>query len=322
MNVVINTNGNKVELPDYVLTCSINGNEGQIGRTCEVEIIFSEEFNYNPSMENTIVQIFEENVELFRGYIMDKDIDTSASTLKMQLKDNLVYTVKNDTIGNVTVKEENTIDKVFKDTPENICKYICNNFNITYDTFSYTGNSITYIANGKTISDVMIDVYKEAGKKNGKKYYLLSELGKINMLEKGSYKCGVTIDENMIDKITFAETIDNMVNRVVVFDDTYNVVATKENSDDIKKYGLFQKIIIANDDDVPSDIAKNNLKPKERLVNLTIPGNVYLKTGRTVNVNFPFYGIKGDLYIKEDTHNFNDGMYTCSLTLSYEIGDE
>lgn len=325
LKVIVNTDKTAYDISEYIVNISHAGDKASVCRTCNIELVFpsfSEFLAINPKMAKTIVQVYFDSNEVFRGYIIDKDMDSSAQTIKLLCKDNLVFVQVNDTIGPIKRQDENTINQVFEGTPESICQSLCKSFNLEYKSFASTGINVSYIANCKTIQEVMASVYKEVGKRNGKFYYLESEFGKISMIEKNTVKCGVKLNQDCIQKITFAENIDNMINSCTVYDDQFNVVAFAENKNDITNYGLRNKKITANEEDDYQSLANNTLKSIEMQISLTVPGNIYLKTGRTVNVDFPKYGINSDLYIDSDTHNFTNGVYNTDLVLSYDIGGD
>ena len=257
-----------------------------------------------------MIQVYESGTGVYRGYIFKLNVASNSDIEKILCYDRGIYLSKN------------SISKAWKNaSPEQITKEIASMFGMKTNIIANTGDRAEkYAANCQSLYKIIMENYDRVSNKNGKHYYIYFENDNLNVLEQGSHNAGPLFNENNINNLTIDKTIENMVNRVVVYDDANGVVATAENKDWQKVYGVMQEAITKEKDKDNNALAKGKLNGIEHTIKLDTLGNVNCKTGYTVNVSFDNFGLKSKLYITEDKHEWKDGLYTMSLTLSFKSG--
>ena len=105
-----------------------------------------------------------------------------------------------------------------------------------------------------------------------------------------------------------SESIQNMVNQVVIYDSNDNLIKTMKNDEYIKLYGLMQNYMSQGKDDV-SDKAQKTLDDNGVTQKITVNnlGDIRNITGNSVI---------GLFYIDGDTHTWKNGIYLNKLVLN------
>ena len=124
---------------------------------------------------------------------------------------------------------------------------------------------------------------------------------------------------NLIDA-TITNSIESMINQVVVYDKSENPVKTLKNDEAIKLYGLMQSRVKQKDgEDASAEAQKliddNGLEQKITVNNI---GNIANVTGGTVVAKEPYTGVYGLFFIDEDTHEWKKGLYLNKLVLNFK----
>lgn len=310
MKVVLSINGQGfTDITNYVSDVSISGDITQVSRQADINILYP---NYDTTIAklnigsaNTI-QIYENDIEIYKGYVWTKDCDSSSNTVKLTCYDWLIYMTKSQTCKN------------FKQmTPEAITAQVAAEFGVPVGNLASTGDVQNYVANNETGYKIMMTTYTHAAKINGKKYYPIVNNGALDVIEKGTLKSGIVFNGDNISNVKTSESIDSMVNKAIVYDNNQSIIATAQNTDWQTTYGILQTTLSQDEKKDNQKMAEAALKGVEYKVQLELPGNIYLRTGYAVDVNFPLYGINSTLFIESDKHEFSNGIYTTQVTLSY-----
>jgi hypothetical protein len=256
-----------------------------------------------------MVKLFKDDGdELFRGYLFSRDKSNSSNEMTVTAYDGLIYLTKSKGTYN------------FKNmTAEAITSKVAADFRISVGEIATTGISQSFIADGQTIYDIIIQAYSGASVQNGKVYMPLMDAGLLNIIEKGSLVADYELsdDTNIIDS-QYTESIENVIDRVKIYDDKENQVGMVENADWVKSYGILQEIYKAQTGIDPNTAAKSMLKNIERTSTITALGNVCCVTGMAIFVNEPFTGLSGLFYINTDQHTWQNGEYTMQLTIDLQ----
>jgi hypothetical protein len=153
----------------------------------------------------------------------------------------------------------------------------------------------------------------------------IMQQGKLNIIEKGKTVASYVLSpDSNIQDAAYSESIENMINRVKIYDENKNLIGTVENADWIKLYGVLQDVYTKEADKDAQTVAKNMLKGVEQTASLSgILGCTDCVTGNAVQVKEPYTGLTGLFYIDTDTHTWQDGQYTMDLGLNFQnIMDE
>ncbi|MGB9813536.1 MAG: XkdQ/YqbQ family protein [Thermovenabulum sp.] len=310
--ILINSSGTK-DITQLITKITWSGDYQQAARKLETNVAVSPTDYYLPkiyiALGNMLKLLTDDGIELFQGYVFYKEKSISNNEMRITAYDGLIYLLKSK--GTYNFK---------KMTAEAITKKVADDFGIPVGTLANTGIVQSFIADGQTIYDIIMQAYTNASKQNGKKYMPIMQQGKLNVIEKGkSVARYVLSSDSNIEDATYTESIENMINRVKIYDENKNLIGTVENSEWIKLYGILQEVYVKEKDKNPQIVAKNMLKGVERTASLSgVLGNTDCITGMAVQVKESYTGLVGLFYIDTDTHTWQNGQYTMDLGLSFQ----
>lgn len=299
-------------------TITWSGNYQQCARTLVISLVSSYTDKHIPvvACELGNVMILKDNSRiLFEGYVMERQKDTGSSVLDITCYDRGFYLKRNET----TMKFKNS-------TPEVIAKRVCSDFDIQVGNLASTGVKIKRNFIGVSLYEIIQTAYTLASQKNGKKYHLYFTGSSLNVIEKKATKETLIIQggSNLMSA-SMSESISDMINQVVIYNEKDKLIRTLKNSDAIKLYGVMQSYLKQPDGEDLEKTAKemmsdNGVSQKIVVENL---GNISNVTGHTVVVREPYTGVYGLFYIDGDVHTWKNGQYYNQLTLNFKnIMDE
>jgi len=299
------------DISELVTSITWSGDYQQAARRLEVSIVASPTDYYLPKVNvalgNMLKLLTDDGKELFRGYVFYRERTTLG--VKLTAYDGLVYLTKSK--GTYNFK---------KMTAEAITKKVAGDFGIQVGELASTGIVQSFIADSQRIYDIIMQAYSGASKQNGKKYMPIMKNGKLNVIEKGKVKVKYLLSSDMnIQDASYSESIEDMINRVRIYDENKKLVGTVENAEWVKLYGVLQDAYVKEKGKDAQTVAKSMLKGVERSASLMgVLGNVECITGYAVTVKEPYTGLNGLFYIDNDTHTWQDGQYTMSLGLNFQ----
>lgn len=262
---------------------------------------------------------YVDDVELYRGTIVDVSRNSS---------NNEVICISYD-MGHLLTKDEMSIsfsNKKVSDIAKEILKGNNKAPSLAYKNIAKADEKISKIFNGVTRYDAIMTAYTEQSKKDKKKYMIVADLDKLNIIEKGIEALKIEFsEENNLESASYQESIEGLVNRVIVTDQNGNKLIEKVNEDIRKIYKKYVTKYLSGSDknQVSEDDIKNAFKGMDRKCSLTGYGDVNCRAGYKVSVKDSFTGLVGIFYIDSDSHTWDGGKYTISLELNFEnIMDE
>jgi hypothetical protein len=97
-------------------------------------------------------------------------------------------------------------------------------------------------------------------------------------------------------------------------------VGKEQDQESIKKYGMLQEVVILDEKEYKKAklVAKNELKKLNRITenfSITILGDDKVKSGRVIDLEIPFFNLKGEYLIKESNHTVQNGIHKSELKL-------
>lgn len=258
--------------------------------------------------------------EIFRGAVID--ISKSSS-------DNSVRVIAND-IGFLLAKDEvsyNFVDKTACDIAKEVLAGKKGQIKLKQGKIAVAGTRITKIFIAKTRYDVIMSVYTEHSKKSKdhKKYMVEVDIDKFNVIEKGIVKLKVEFQENKnVERGTYRESINELVNRVIIVDEQGNQIKDQVDKELVKLYKPIAKVLEQKKDKAisPEEI-KSAFKGLERTCSIVGYGNIDCKCGYKIQVKDSYSGLVGEFYIDKDKHTWAGGEYKVELELNFDnIMDE
>jgi hypothetical protein len=173
---------------------------------------------------------------------------------------------------------------------------------------------------------MIITALTETKKHTGRRFILLNKGGKLVLQER---KAQVTqfILENSVNIISarYSQSIEDMKTQVKVIggdDEKKPIVAMAKSDALIKKYGIMQHLENADSKLKKSQIeqlARQLLKEYGTIddeASIEAIGIDSVIAGTSVYVKEPLTGIMGGYYVITDSHRYENGTHTMSITLS------
>jgi len=247
---------------------------------------------------------------LFSGHIFSRSRDSLGHTIDCTALDNGIY-----------LKKNSTYIAVRKQTAEAVTAQLCGEFGIPCAELAATGVPLSRNFLGVSLYQIIQTMYSLAAEQTGKQYQIRFRSNHLQVVEKaiGPESLRLVPGSNLIS-CQSRESIENMVNRVAVYDDEFRKVTEYDSPENyIALYGLMQKAIKASDRESPETTAKDILEQNGISTAITAQclGNVKLITGNAVVVHEPVTGTNGLFWITADAHTVKRGVYRTKVTLDF-----
>ena len=309
MKIAVSNGNSATDISQLLTSVTWSGDRTQAARKLEFSFVQDDRDENIPVVEIDSGYIIfgadEDNNIVFTGNVYQLEKDRAKSTVKVVSYDQLFI-----------LNKSKTTRKYTDALPEDVAREICNEMGITAGNIAETGEKVSFIANNKTGYQIIMSAYTEAKKKNEKLYQCLMNGDRLDVVEKGTLIEGFSLDSenNMTDSI-YRESIENIINRVIITDDTGNNV-TYVDDESIGKYPRIQTVYKEDKTQDTQREAKDLFKKPDREGSLTVLGNYNLISGYSVVVKDSLF--EGQFYIKSDVHTFKDGIHMTKLTLEFE----
>ena len=310
--IVRNNNNEKLDISDLVSKVTIQGDYTQGARRLDCSYMASSLDSNIPIaqiQEFNFMYFYQDNKLVFMGTIYEISKDSSNNLITFYAYDEGVRTLK-------TKATYNFVDK----TVTEIVNIIVKEFNIPCESFIKSDIKITKIFLSQTLYDIFMSIYTIVSQSTGKKYMLEWTVeGKMRIVEKGIITLDVAFEEgyNLMNS-SYTVNLDNIINRIAIYDEAYNYIKDVRDEESIKLYGIFQDAIKQTNGSDATEEAKSKLKGVERKCTLSGFGDYTCITGRGVKVKDTYTGLVGLFYIDADTHTWENGIYSIDLELNFK----
>ena len=302
------------DISEYVTGMTWSGSKSEVARKLDIKILNAPTDNniIPPTLELAeIIYLFDDNdTELFRGYIVDREASSTTGSVSYIAYDLLFYTLKSTATYNFSGK-----------TAEEITKMVCEDLEIPVGSLAKTGLSQKLIVQGTSIYEIIMQAYTQAHQQNGISYHVIAKKGYLTVEEMGKKVCklGLAEDTN-ITSSKYKESLSNMVNKVCIYDGEGNQIGVVQNDTDLK-YGIFQQAYTKEAGKDANTTAKSMFNGVEKTFELSCTNCNECVTGAGVEIRDPSTGLSGLVWIESDTHSWSNGVATMSLivTLKYTM---
>lgn len=315
LRIFKNYDGRVTEITSMLQSVNLSRSLTEVSRKLECTMLYPIQDIYQPHFQvgaSTKVWVTLDNKEIFRGVVIDRSI-SSNDTLSFTAFDYGWYLNKNK----VTYNFSNT-------TADRAVRQILKEIGIEANKITESNIKLRWLIAQKSVYDAIMELYTQVSKQTKKKYFICMSGTKVNVVELGSKLTNHTINKdtepNLIN-FEYKDSMQNVVNRVKIYDDKNNYKSLIEDKKSITRYGIIQDNIVKEKDKDSTVIARNMLKGLEKEVTCTVLGNWDYRTGYAAKVNIrDIESLRNVLmYIIEDSHTWDmsTGTYTTDLTLSY-----
>lgn len=264
--------------------------------------------NYVINNGETVYGYTEDGRLVFQGNVYKIDKDTQASRITVLAYDNLWVMTRSKT----TKKYKNA-------SPVDIVKGLCGELGVKAGNIIDPGVKVSFIASAKTGYQIIMAAYTEASKQTSKKYHPIMNGDALDIVERGTMIADYTADDriNLVNS-RYSESIEKIVNQVLVTDEQGNTVSTEKDADSIKSYSMFQEVYRnSKNEDNAANIKKLLEKSKpDRTGSLEATGDYRAVAPYSIEVHDNLF--TGKFWVKSDDHSFQDGVHTMRLELEFE----
>lgn len=299
------------DITEYVSSISWGGSRSEVARKLELKVVNAPlDDNITPLTIDLAdpVYLFEDDgvTELFRGFVTEREASSTQGVVTYVAYDLLFYTLKSKATYNFSSK-----------TAETIAKMVCNDMEIPVGSLASTGLTQKLIVQNVSIYEIIMQAYTQAYQQNGVSYRVTAKKGLLNVEEMGKIVCEIELTEDSnITSSQYKETLTNMVNKVRIYDGEGNQTGVVQNDTDVKKYGIFQQVYTKEEGKDPTTTAKSMFKGVEKTFTLNCVNHNGAVTGAGAVVRDSSTGLSGVVWIDADTHTWNNGVATMSLTVT------
>lgn len=286
---------------------------------CSRQLSFSIPHNpYDKEFENKsiklgdLIYLYDDKEQLFVGTVTSRDVSAEVGVREYVAQDFMHHLLR----SNGTFKFKNK-------SPEAITKTLCKNLGIQIGSLAKTNANIPKIFfEDQPYYDIIARVYRKAKSVTGKIYMPIMDGKKMSVIEKGK-SSGVTLVQGKdITDATYSDTTDNMVDKVVIYNDKLKKLGEVKNSNNVSKYGIYQGAYTKEKGVNAKTAAKALLVGITKEASVSAIGNIDATSGKSIEIKDSATGLTGTFYISADTHVFENGVHTMELELVWKNTSE
>lgn len=251
----------------------------------------------------------------------------------------IIFEIKepHDGMQSLTVYDEakyllmNSDSRLFKNVKASgVFSQLCKEFGIPVGTVTDTGYYIKkFSMRDASLWDTFQRALAATKAETGKKFWLYSSMGKMNLVERGvSPIRWVLSDKENIVSSSKSTSIEDLRNSIKVISgdieskDKAPVIRSARDQASINKYGLMQAVVSDSDLTPSRAQTRANKELKERNkpqidIDISSIGIIEVIAGRGVYAYDGMSGLSGGYYVLSDTHTWDDnGTHMMDVTLS------
>ncbi|MCI8408698.1 MAG: hypothetical protein HFJ09_05425 [Lachnospiraceae bacterium] len=204
-------------------------------------------------------------------------------------------------------------------SPETITKKLCKNLDITVGPLAKTRVNIPKIIfEEQSYYDMIVRVYRKAKATTKKIYMPVMDGKKVSVIVKGT-SSGVVLEQGKdITEASYSDTTDNIVDKVVIYNDKLKKLGEIKDDKNISKYGIYQSAYTKEKGVNAKNVAKSMLIGATKEAQVTALGNIKAISGKSIKIKDSATGLTGTFYISADTHTFEDDTHIMNLELAWE----
>ena len=206
-------------------------------------------------------------------------------------------------------------------TAEAIASQVCADIQVPIRHLHPTGvNIASMICDKMKMYDIVMAAYTKAHKITGDKYFAMIYKRGLGVYKTKWAVKGFTLSENSnIFASSISERMEDIKNKVLIFDDKGKQIGEVKDDGSIKKFGIFQEIYSKEEGIDPTTGAKNLLKIKPaQEIKISAIGDINCLSCYFVEVKDTATGLSGKYWISSDSHTFENGTHKMELELKFD----
>ena len=307
---------NGKDISDYVISYQWQGDTEQAGRKLDFSIAYNMKdklfLNLNVIIGNIIYVYYTDEtilnaapIEIFRGVVFMRQRNTNNFTFEFTAYDKLIYLAKSKTtrkFSNITV--------------ESVITQVANEMNIEIGSICPIGVYVDFIADNMSCTEIIKKAFNMAYWTNQKQYYMYMNQNKLYVIERSeTIENYIASDLVNVENTNHSESIEDMINTIMIVDSNGEVVASVNNDSDLSAYGKLQDVYKVDPKQDTQTAAKAMLKTVAFKSSLSGIGNIQCITGYAITVQEE--QLKGKFTIISDRHSISNNVHTMELTLEF-----
>lgn len=206
-------------------------------------------------------------------------------------------------------------------TAEAIASQVCADIQVPIRHLHPTGvNIASMICDKMKMYDIIMAGYTKAHKITGDKYFAMIYKRGLGVYKTEWVVKGFTLSENSnIYESSISERMDDIKNKVLIFDDKGKQIGEVKDDGSVKKFGIFQEIYTQEEGIDATTGAKNLLKVKPtQAIKISAIGDINCLSCYFVEVKDTATGLSGKYWIASDSHTFENGTHKMELELKFD----
>lgn len=304
-----------VNITEYVTSVTWAGSAKQAARS----VTFSVAYSPNDKDVKDLGIKLADKIAFYPGYPDDKKTKFVGIVTNRERKSEageLSYTALD---GMIHMLRSNGTYKFLNKTPEKIASMVCKDVKVKTGNLAKTKLAITKIFfQERPYYEIIMAAYTKAYRKSKKPYIVQMNRDKLEVIEKGKLIPDFHIRQGeRITDSSYSENIDNMVNRVYIYNSSNQKIGSISNSKWAARFGIFQNAISVDSGNGIKE-AKAELHGVDKTASLTMIGDCRCVSGLGVIIEDSRTGLKGKFWIENDSHQWNSGVYTTTLELAFK----
>jgi cell wall-associated hydrolases (invasion-associated proteins) len=206
-------------------------------------------------------------------------------------------------------------------TPEAIVAQVCADIQVPIRHLHPTGVNISsMICDKMKMYDIVMAAYTRAHRITGDKYFAMIYKRGLGVYKTEWAVKGFTLSENSnIFASSISETMDEIKNKILIFDDKGKQIGEVKDDESLKKFGVFQEIYSKEEGVDATTGAKNLLRVKPtQAIKISAIGDINCLSCYFVQVKDTATGLSGKYWISSDSHTFENGIHKMELELRFD----
>ncbi len=273
--------------------------------------------NYVINCGETIYAYDESGNLQFQGNVYSVEKNVQTSSVHVLCYDNLFILTRSKTTRKfVNIKAED------------IARSVCQEMGIKVGNLAETGVAVSFIAQDKTGYQIIMMAYTEtAAKMNANKgkddpdvvFQAIMNGDSLDVIRKGALIENFEANQyaNIMNS-RYKESIEKVVNKIMLTDQQGNVTGYESKDDSIKKYSMVQAVYKQNPNKAMKDQLTKIFHGPDRTGVLEMLGDYRAKSSYSIKISDILPEMTGKFWIKSDTHTFENGIHTMKLEIEFE----
>lgn len=285
-----------------------SGDQASIPRKLEGTIAFREGGGLPEPAPGDLLSLSEGTERLIDALVVRRQAGSEEHTMDLSGLDYGFYLKRNDYTG-----------KHRTQSPEAITRAVCAARGIPVAALPVTGVTLSRKFSGTPLTNVIQTLWSLAAEQTGERYAIRYTPAGLLVKVKTVARESLIIrgKSNLMDATT-TESIENMVNRVAVYDKNGSLLRTLGTEDDQALYGVMEQHVTQAEGEDAAGEARRLLEDGAlaQTVTINMLGDLRCVTGETVAVEETATGLTGIFWIDGDVHTWKLGQYYTRLTLN------